>query len=110
MFGMFKKKVNDSCNCKSNCYNKEEIKESRIMVLGACCKVSNESFENVKLAVKELGLNIEVVNIGDVVKISSYGVMRTPALVIDNKVVISGKLIKVEEAKELIQKLNINEK
>ena len=108
MFGMFKKKVNNSCSCNSSCCNEEEVKDSRIMVLGACCKTSKESFENVKIAVKDLGIDIEVVNVGDVVKISSYGVMKTPALVIDNKVVISGRLIKIDEVKKLIKELNVN--
>ena len=55
-------------------------------------------------AVAELGLSDEVLNIGDNVEIAKYGVMQTPALVIDSKVVSIGRLIKVEEAKKLIEK------
>ncbi len=76
---------------------------SRVMVLGACCKKSSQTFENVKQAVEELGIEEEVLNIGDAVQIAAYGVMKTPALVVDNKVLTTGKLVKVDEAKELIQ-------
>lgn len=78
------------------------MNKTRFIVLGACCKKSTDTFANVKQAVKELGLSEEVINIGDDLEIAKYGVMQTPALVVDNKVVSYGKLIKVEEAKRLI--------
>ncbi len=56
-----------------------------------------------KKAVEELGLDETVLNIGDMAEIAKYGVMQTPALVVDSKVLSYGKLIKVEEAKTLIQ-------
>ena len=68
-----------------------------IKVLGACCKKSRETFENAKLAVAEMGLDVEVENVGDIVEISKYGVMSTPALVIDGKVVSYGKLLKPKD-------------
>ncbi|MCX7843724.1 MAG: thioredoxin family protein [Clostridia bacterium] len=77
----------------------------KIKVLGACCKKSFETFENTKLAVKEMGLDAEVENIGDIVEIARYGVMATPALVIDEKVVSYGKLLKPEDVKKIIEKL-----
>lgn len=77
----------------------------KIKVLGACCKKSTETFENTKLAVKELGINAEVENIGDIVEIAKYGVMSTPALVIDEKVVSYGKFLKIEDVKKIIKKV-----
>lgn len=74
-----------------------------VKVLGACCAKSEKSFENTKIAIKELGLDIEVENIGDYRQIMKYSVMSTPALVIDGRVVMSGKLIKVKDAKRFIQ-------
>jgi len=74
-----------------------------IKVLGACCKKSTETFENAKLAVVEMGLNVEVENIGDIVEISKYGVMSTPALVIDGKVVSYGKLLKAKDIIKIIE-------
>ncbi|MEG2725422.1 MAG: thioredoxin family protein, partial [Kiritimatiellia bacterium] len=80
------------------------IENARFIVLGTCCQKSLESYTNVKLAVAALGFSDKVLNIGDVVQIAKYGVMQTPALVINGKVVSYGKLIKVEEAKKLIEK------
>lgn len=80
---------------------------SRFIVLGACCKKSADTFENVKQAVAELGLSDQVRNIGDALEIAKYGVMQTPALVIDGKVVSYGKLISVEEGKRLIEKAGV---
>lgn len=77
----------------------------KIKVLGACCKKSTETFKNTKLAVKELGLDVEVENIGDIVEISKYGVMATPALVIDDKVVSYGKLLKPKDVIKIIEKM-----
>jgi len=77
-----------------------------IKVLGACCKKSAETFENTKLAVKEMGLDVEVENIGDIVEISKYGIMSTPALVIDEKVVSYGKLLKPKDIIKIIEKVS----
>ncbi len=96
-----KQEVKAACACGSEC-GISDIEKSRFIVLGACCKKSSESFENVKKAVAELGLSDEVKNIGDMAEIAKYGVMQTPAFVIDSKVVSVGKLITVEEAKKLI--------
>jgi small redox-active disulfide protein 2 len=76
----------------------------KIKVLGACCKKSTETFENAKLAVKELGLNVEVENVGDIMEIARYGVMSTPALVINEKVVSFGKYLKPDDIKKIIEK------
>ncbi len=96
-------KENASCACGAQ-NDMCEDKDARFIVLGACCQKSTETFENVKQAVSELGLRGEVQNIGDAIKIAQYGVMQTPALVIDNKVVSYGKRITVEEAKSLLSR------
>jgi small redox-active disulfide protein 2 len=96
-------KVTATCSCGSQC-GISEIENARFIVLGSCCKKSTETFENTKIAVKEMGFEDEVLNIGDNAKIAEYGVMQTPALIIDNKVVSYGKLLKVEDVKKLIEK------
>ncbi len=112
-FGKNKEKNEKSgCGCNCNCGNSQHTNTNdtvkfRIIVLGACCEKSSKTFENVKIAASELGLSDDVVNIGDMATIASYGVMSTPALVIENKVVSIGKLIKVDEAKDFIQKSGI---
>ena len=91
------------CACGNQCAV-SDVKNTKFIVLGACCKKSSETFTNVKNAALELGFNDEVLNIGDPIEISKYGVMQTPAFVINNKVVSYGKLIKIEEAKKMIEK------
>ena len=56
-----------------------------IKVLGSGCKKCHDLNEITKAAVKELGINIEVEYVTDMQKIASYGVMSTPALVINEK-------------------------
>ncbi len=106
LFGFGKKKeekVTGTCSCGGQC-TIADIEKARIIVLGACCAKSSETFENVKTAAADLGITEEVVNIGDMPQIAKYGVMSTPAVVIDSKVVAMGKLVKVDEAKALLQK------
>lgn len=79
----------------------------RFIVLGACCKKSSDTFNNTKTAVKELGFSDEVINVGDNVVIASYGVMQSPALVLDGKVVAYGRLLSVSDVKKLIDKQGI---
>lgn len=95
--------IKATCSCGGQC-GISDVKNARLIVLGACCQKSMNTFSNVKQAAVELGLKDEVLNIGDAVEIAKYGVMQTPALVIDSKVVSYGKLIKVEDAKKHIEK------
>ncbi|MEG0457243.1 MAG: thioredoxin family protein [Oscillospiraceae bacterium] len=80
------------------------VKNARFIVLGACCKKSKQTYESTIQAVKELGIEDKVINIGDIVEISKYGVLQTPALVIDNVVVSYGKALSIIEIKNLIEK------
>lgn len=73
-----------------------------IKVLGAGCKSCHDQYENVKKAVEKLGLGIEVEYITDMEKVMTYGVMNMPAIVIDEKVVSSGKVLKEKEVLRLI--------
>lgn len=100
------KEIKTTCACGGSC-GKSEMEKARFIVLGACCDKSRQTFENTKQAVKELGFADEVLNIGDAVEIAKYGVMQTPALVINNKVVSYGKMLKVEDVVKLIQKSGV---
>jgi small redox-active disulfide protein 2 len=53
--------------------------------------------------VKELGIDAEVIKVQDIKTISNYGVLVTPALVVDGVVRVAGKLPKIEEIKGLIK-------
>ena len=76
-----------------------------VKVLGAGCKSCHEQFENAKAAVKLLGLSVEVEYITDMEKIMGYGVMSMPAIVVNEKVVSMGKVLKVSEVEKLLHKL-----
>lgn len=97
----FSKKKKGTCDCNSK-IDSQPLKDSKYIVLGACCKKSSESFENTKIALKEMGIEEQVINLGSPEDIAKYGVLQTPALVINNKVVSYGKLLKVEDVKKII--------
>ncbi len=75
----------------------------KIEVLGMGCANCNKLYQNVLEAVKLSGKEIEVSKVEDIKKIMSYGVLSTPALVIDGLVKIAGKVPKVEDIKEWIR-------
>ena len=63
---------------------------------GGCCKCEN-LLEAVKEAVAEKGVEAEIEYITDMSKIMEYGIMSTPALMVDNKVVSMGRVLKTKE-------------
>lgn len=77
-----------------------------IKVLGTGCRKCHALKSNADAAVKELNLNIEVEYVTDYMDIARHGVMTTPALVINDKVVSIGKLISTEDIIKLINKYN----
>ena len=73
-----------------------------IKVLGAGCKSCHEMYENTKDAVKKAGLSVEVEYITDMEKVMGYGVMSMPALVVNEKVVSMGKVLKAADVEKLL--------
>ncbi len=73
-----------------------------IKVLGTGCAKCKSLEKVTRQAVEELNLDASVIKVEDIQKIMEYAVMRTPALVINEKVVLSGQLPKVAEIKELL--------
>ena len=73
-----------------------------IKVLGPGCPKCQALEKNVKAAVAELGLDVEVGHITDINKIMEYGVFMTPGLVVDGKVKLAGKLATKEQIKKLL--------
>jgi small redox-active disulfide protein 2 len=78
---------------------KEKKGESRmkIEVLGTGCAKCKKLYENAMEAVKLSGRDAEIVKVEDINEIVTYGVMSTPALVVDGVVKVSGKLVSPEE-------------
>lgn len=87
-----------SCQCDSE----SEIK--CVKVLGAGCKSCHEQYENAKEAVKAMGLSVEVEYITDMKKVMEYGVMSMPAIVVNEKVVSMGRVLKAAEIEKLLRK------
>lgn len=76
-----------------------------IKVLGTGCASCKNLEEATRSAVAELHLDASVVKEEDIVKIMGYGVMRTPAIVVDEKVIVYGRVPSVNEIKEMLTKL-----
>jgi len=69
----------------------------KIEVLGTGCAKCKALYENTKRALEESGKSAEVAKVEDIPSIMKYGVMSTPALVIDGQVKFSGKVASVTE-------------
>ncbi|HEX2945508.1 MAG TPA: thioredoxin family protein [Clostridia bacterium] len=76
-----------------------------IKVLGSGCKNCVALKENTEAALKETGIAAEIIKVTDFKDIMAYGVMSTPALVIDEKVVSFGKVLKPKEIVNILTKL-----
>jgi small redox-active disulfide protein 2 len=76
----------------------------KIEILGPGCPKCNAAMENVKKALAELDKTAEVVKVTDINQMIEHGVMSTPALVIDGKLMVQGKLPNVDQIKQWIGK------
>ncbi|WP_246222906.1 thioredoxin family protein [Draconibacterium halophilum] len=83
---------------------KPKEREMEIKVLGTGCAKCKKLEERTRNAVSELGVEASIEKVEDIYKIMQFGVMNTPALVVDGKVVLSGKLPGDKELKELLTK------
>ncbi len=76
----------------------------KIEILGTGCPKCKKLAELVEQAVKESGIEAEITKITEINEIMNYGVMITPALVIDGEVKIAGKIPSLEEIKNWLKK------
>ncbi len=74
-----------------------------IKILGTGCSKCKKLEEITREVANELKLNANIEKVEDIQKIMEYGVMSTPALVIDGKVALSGKLPKAKELEEILK-------
>ncbi|MGN0479094.1 MAG: thioredoxin family protein [Hominenteromicrobium sp.] len=77
-----------------------------VKVLGAGCKSCHELYENTKEAVQAAGLSVPVEYITDMQAIMTYGVMRMPALVLNDEVVSQGQVLKPADVEKLLHTRN----
>lgn len=75
-----------------------------IKVLGSGCSSCKKLYELTKEAIEVLNLDSDLMYITDINEIIAMGVIETPALAINEKVILSGKLPSLEELKEIIKK------
>lgn len=101
-----KKEETKPCCCGGNTATPETNSASgaitSIKVLGAGCKSCHQMYENTKQAVQNVGLDIEVEYIIDMEKVMQYGAMSMPVLVVNEKIVSVGKVLKAKEIAELL--------
>ena len=76
----------------------------QIKVLGPGCPKCHALEANVKAAIQELGLNVEINQVTDFKAIAEYGVLMTPGLVVDGVVRIVGKVATKDELKKLLRR------
>jgi len=75
----------------------------KIEVLGTGCPKCKKTYENAAEAIKELGIEAELVKVYDSVEIAKRGVFETPALVIDGEIKVAGRVPSKEEIKEMLK-------
>ncbi|MBE9182360.1 thioredoxin family protein [Oculatella sp. LEGE 06141] len=75
----------------------------KVEVLGSGCKKGQQLEANARMAIATLGIEAEVFHITDVVEIAKRGVMSTPALVVNDRVVSKGQVLSPEQIQPLLR-------
>lgn len=107
---LFKKKEKkESCCCGGECSAEDMAKAevakgegARIKILGSGCANCKALEKGTQEALSELGKDLPIDHVTDFAQIAAYGVMTTPALVVDDKVVSYGKVLKKDEIKDIL--------
>ena len=107
-----KKEETSSCCCGGSCNaetmakaEKAKSEGASVKILGSGCAKCNQLEAVTKEALQQLGMDTTIDHITDFSQIAAYGVMTTPALVVDGKVVSYGKVLKTEEVIKILQKV-----
>lgn len=106
--GLFSKKKEECCGggCTCDAAKAPAENQSRgaaAKILGGGCSKCNALEENTLEALKQLGMDAAIDHVRDYAEIASYGVMTTPALVYQGKVISYGKVLSVKEIVALLQ-------
>ena len=107
-----KEEKTTSCCCGGNCDAESmakaetaKVEGASVKVLGTGCAKCNQLEAATKAALEQLGMDTTIDHVTDFSRITAYGVMTTPALVIDGKVVSYGKVLKTDEVVKILQKV-----
>ena len=76
----------------------------KIEILGSGCPKCKATEEIVKKVVKKLGIKAEVGHVYDIDKMAEYGAMLTPAIAVDGKIILEGKVPTENEVEKIIKK------
>ncbi len=76
----------------------------KIQILGTGCPKCKKLAEVIESAAKELGITYEIEKVTDIMKIMDFGVMSTPGLAIEGKVVLAGQIPSIDEAKRILSR------
>jgi small redox-active disulfide protein 2 len=74
----------------------------QIKILGTGCPSCRSLEKNVREAISGLGVEADIIKIEDIMEIMTYHIVKTPGLVLDDKVVSWGKVLTVDQIKEII--------
>lgn len=77
----------------------------KIKILGPGCKNCVTLADNTKAALSQLGLDAEIIKVTDYGEIASFGIMSTPGLIVDDKVVSFGRVLKPAEIAKILEKV-----
>jgi len=91
-------------NKKMPLEGQQKTEGASVKVLGSGCAKCNQLEAATKAALEQLGMDTTIDHVTDFLQIAAYGVMTTPALVINKKVVSVGKVLKTNEIIEILQK------
>lgn len=115
-FGKKKEKAASVCACNGTvpvyeaestahkcCKSCKPVIES-VKVLGSGCKSCHILFENTRTALKGINIDIKAEYVTDVKSIAAYGVMSTPALVVNEQVISMGRVLSAADVEKLLRK------
>jgi len=74
----------------------------KIQILGTGCAKCQKLAENTKQAADNLGLDYEMVKVTDIVEITGFGILSTPGLAVDGKVLLTGKVPSPADIEKLL--------
>lgn len=116
LFGFKKKQTSPQtapCSCGGACSPAAQNAPAPdgapvVKVLGSGCAACHTLMEHTRAAADAMGLSVKLESVTDFAEIAKYGVMSTPALVVNETVVSSGKVLTQEEAAKALEPLTTN--
>lgn len=105
---LFNRKKNGPAPCEAALKTTAQAEGAGVKVLGSGCAKCHALEEAVRAALTELGMDASIDHVTDLTQIAAYGVMATPALVVDGTVVSYGRVLKKDEAKAMLQRVRTN--